>query len=90
MQLSNKAILDFKRIYLAKFGEAISDVEANEKGLILLEFFKLIYRPLPINKYQLLQSRKVLDHYGCPDDIKKTGEINGDRPKQPTPTQTNY
>lgn len=47
MRLSQKAILEFKAIYLKKFGVALTDEKANELGLELLEFFKLIYRPIP-------------------------------------------
>jgi len=47
MQLSNKAIADFKKIYQKKFGVSLSNVEANEKGLELLNLFKLVYRPIP-------------------------------------------
>lgn len=49
MQLSNKAINDFKKIYLEEFGVDLTDEEANKKGLELLEFMKLIYQPIPIN-----------------------------------------
>lgn len=47
MQLSAAAITDFKKIYEQRFGEVLSDEEANEKGLDLLRFMKLIYRPIP-------------------------------------------
>lgn len=47
MKLSDKAIKDFKRVYFNKFGVRLSDEEANEKGIELLEFFRLIYKPIP-------------------------------------------
>lgn len=56
MVLSKKAIKEFKVIYKKEFGKDISDEEANTKGLELLRFFKLIYKPIPksvdLNKYR--------------------------------------
>jgi len=49
MQLSRKAIDDFKKIYLEEFKVNLTDEEANKKGLELLNFIKLIYKPIPIN-----------------------------------------
>ncbi len=51
MQLSINAITDFKKIYQTKFGVNLADTEANEKGIELLEFFSLVYRPVPKNEY---------------------------------------
>ncbi len=47
MELSKKAINDFKKIYRKEFGKTISDQEAQEKGQKLLSLFKIIYRPIP-------------------------------------------
>jgi len=44
--LSKQAIQEFKDIYLKECRKKLSDSEANEKGLTLLNFFKLIYRPI--------------------------------------------
>ena len=49
MQLSKKALDKFKQIYQKEFMVELSDEEANEKGLELLEFFRLIYKPIPKN-----------------------------------------
>jgi len=46
MKLSAKAIQEFKEIYFKEYHKQLSDSEANEKGLSLLNFFKLIYRPI--------------------------------------------
>lgn len=46
MQLSKKAIDEFKRIYFQKFHVELVDEEANAKGVELLEFVKLIYHPI--------------------------------------------
>lgn len=60
MKLSDEAIRDFKRVYRQVYGvEILSDEHVNELGLMLLSFWKLIYRPLPqinptsnVNKYE--------------------------------------
>ena len=46
MQLSDQAISDFKKIYQDIKGVLLSDEEANAKGIELLKFIKLIYRPI--------------------------------------------
>lgn len=47
VKLSQQAIEDFKKIYLNKFDTKIPDSEANKLGVNLLEFFRLIYKPIP-------------------------------------------
>ena len=47
MTLSQKAIKEFKKAYLQDIGKIITDEEADAKGLELLKFFQLIYRPIP-------------------------------------------
>lgn len=58
VQLSNKAIVDFKKIYQKKFDVNLTDIEANEKGIELLEFFRLVYRPIPKNEYEYFKKVK--------------------------------
>lgn len=53
MQLSQQAIRDFKKTYLKVKGKKLSNREANEKGLKLLNFFKLVYKPIPIKDKDL-------------------------------------
>lgn len=55
MQLSSKAIEDFKKIHLKNCGVLLSDNEANRLGIELLEFFKLIYKPIPKKDYEYLK-----------------------------------
>jgi len=52
MQLSSKAIEDFKKIHLKKFGVLLTNDEANRLGIELLEFFRLIYKPIPKKDYE--------------------------------------
>jgi hypothetical protein len=44
-QLSSKAIEDFKAIYREEYSEEVSDGEAQEMGLRLLNFLKLLLEP---------------------------------------------
>jgi hypothetical protein len=48
MQLSKKAIEDYKRIFLEESGKLLSDEEANRQGVQLLKLMKLVYKPIPI------------------------------------------
>lgn len=48
--LKDTTLAEFKRIYKQKFGIELDDTTANKMGIELLEFFKLIYRPIPIQQ----------------------------------------
>ena len=45
VQLSEKAIKEFKEIWFAEYSEKISDEEAKERGLRLLALFKILSQP---------------------------------------------
>jgi hypothetical protein len=47
MKLSKQAIDEFKKIYFKQFKIQLTDEDANEKAVELLEFFRLIYKPVP-------------------------------------------
>jgi hypothetical protein len=53
MELSQKAIEEFKEIYQREFGKKLSDLEAQELAENLISLFKIIYRPIPKGKSQL-------------------------------------
>ena len=44
--VSPEALAEFKRIWLAEYGEEISDEEAMPKAIALLTLFDMIYRPI--------------------------------------------
>ena len=44
--LSDKALEEFKEIWLEEIGEEISDEQAMELGLNLLSIFDAVYRPI--------------------------------------------
>ena len=54
MKLSSQAIATFQEIYNRHFGKSLSDEKANELGLLLLTFIKLIYKPIPKKHFQVL------------------------------------
>jgi hypothetical protein len=56
MKLSNQAITEFKSIYQSKFGIDLTDDEANLKGLEVLDFFRYIYRRVPVQDQLFLES----------------------------------
>lgn len=45
--LPKQAMEEFKAIYLKTYRKRLSDSKANEKGLILLNLMKLVYKPIP-------------------------------------------
>jgi len=58
MKLSQKAINEFKRIYFEEFKVSLSDEEANQKGLELLQFIRLIYKPITKGGEQVYEKNK--------------------------------
>lgn len=48
--LTKKAVEEFRQIWKEKFNEDISYERAETEGIKLLEFFKLIYKPIPKQK----------------------------------------
>jgi hypothetical protein len=47
MKISKERIEEFKQIYQSKLGKEISDEEAYELALPLLQLFRVVCRPLP-------------------------------------------
>jgi hypothetical protein len=45
--LSKQAVDEFKALYKKEFGEELSDSEAHEKGLRLINLIKAVYKPIP-------------------------------------------
>jgi len=50
--LSKQSIFEFQQIYKKNFGVEISFDEAREQGVKLIDLFKIVYKPLKINKNQ--------------------------------------
>jgi hypothetical protein len=46
IMLSEKAMQEFKKLYLEEYGEEISDERATELGINLLTIFDKVYRPV--------------------------------------------
>ena len=47
MKLSDKAVIDFKKIYFEELKIVLTDEEANKQGVQLLKLMKIVYRPIP-------------------------------------------
>lgn len=47
MKLSDDALTTFKKNYQLMYGVKLTDEEATRKGLDLLQFFSIIYKPIP-------------------------------------------
>jgi hypothetical protein len=45
--VSREALDEFKNIWLAEYGEKITDEEAMPKAIALLALFDVVYRPIP-------------------------------------------
>ncbi|OGI32681.1 MAG: hypothetical protein A2420_00810 [Candidatus Moranbacteria bacterium RIFOXYC1_FULL_44_13] len=56
--LSKEHIAKFQKLYKKHFGKEISRSEAYDKGIKLLRLIKLIYKPMTIKEYQMLQKRR--------------------------------
>lgn len=48
--LNQQDLKEFKKLWLAEFGEEVSNEIAEEQGLRLINLFKEIYRPMPKEK----------------------------------------
>lgn len=59
MKIEPEDIKGFQRLWKDSFKVEISEEEAHEKAIILLEMMKLVYRPLP--KPQTSQQLSILD-----------------------------
>lgn len=59
MKIEPEDIKGFQRLWKDSFKVEISEEEAREKAIILLEMMKLVYRPLP--KPQTSQQLSILD-----------------------------
>ena len=55
--LTDEQITKFQTLYKNRFGKDITRQEAYDKGVKLIRFIELIYKPMTENKYQKLQKR---------------------------------
>ena len=56
--ISKEHLEKFKVLYKNRFGVEISDQEALEEGTKLLRLMKIIYKPMTVEEYELLQKRR--------------------------------
>jgi len=57
MKLSSQALSSFREIYLQRFQTELNYEDAHELALLLLNFFKRIYKPIPKKDSQVLPER---------------------------------
>jgi hypothetical protein len=48
MQISDQAVIEYKKIYRSHYGIELTDYAAREQATMLLRIFKIICRPIPI------------------------------------------
>lgn len=49
--LSKNAIEEFKNIWRSEHNQKLSDKEALDRAISLLELFKAVYKPIPVRVY---------------------------------------
>lgn len=57
MDISNKKLGEFRKLYKKRFGIDISNETAKEIGLALIEFLRPIYSPMDRSEYELLKKK---------------------------------
>ena len=57
MQITDKELDEFRRIYKKRFGKAITREEAREQGSSLLRLMKVVYQPVTQRQVDELHER---------------------------------
>lgn len=60
MQLTDKEITEFQRIYEKEFGVKISKKDALEQGTKLINLVKAVYQPIPESDRQDVQKSSII------------------------------
>lgn len=60
MELSEKSIAEFPKIWKEQFGETLTMDQAKMEGERLLEFYYELSRPLPSEKKEKTSRRKIV------------------------------
>lgn len=58
MKLTDKQIEDFQLLWKNRFGYDISRKEAFEQGIKLVRLMELIYKPMTVSNYEIIQNRR--------------------------------
>lgn len=59
MNISDKDIAEFQRLYRNRYGREISKEKAYEQGLKLLRLLKRIYKPMTEKQFDAIQTRRA-------------------------------
>jgi hypothetical protein len=58
-QLTENQIQEFMRLWKDRFGHEISRKDAFEQGTKLVRLFELIYQPMTVSDYEIIQRRRA-------------------------------
>jgi hypothetical protein len=58
MTLSDEQIENFQTLYKIRFDKEISQEDAREQGMRLVNLMRLIYQPMTVADYRKLQKRR--------------------------------
>lgn len=59
MKLTDKQIEDFQLLWKNRFGYDISRKEAFEQGIKLVRLMELIYQPMTVSDFEIIQRRRA-------------------------------
>jgi hypothetical protein len=60
MQLTDKEISEFQRIYEKEFGVKISKQDALEQGIKLINLVKAVYQPIPAQSRENIPDSSII------------------------------
>lgn len=59
MRISPEALEEFKAIYKSEFGMDLTDAEALDKAIPLLNLMKAVYKPITVEDVRRFEERKA-------------------------------
>ena len=76
MSLSKKAIEEFKKLCKKIYGEKISDYVASEAANRLVDFYKVIYKPMTKGEFQRFEERRKATKIPDEPEISESGKVD--------------
>ncbi len=59
MRISADALTGFRQLYLAQYGQELSEAEARDKASSVLRLMSLIYKPITKANYEGIKARQT-------------------------------
>jgi hypothetical protein len=59
MVISDEQLAEFQRLYKNRYGKEISKEKAYEQGIKLLRLLKRIYKPMTVEQFDAIQTRRA-------------------------------